>query len=370
MNLAKTSPLYLTRFIAAYLVLIVHYSPQSWRDNLPMIRHLGESVHYFFFISGFVMIISSMRSFNFDKKTIHFNKKDFWMKRVARIYPMYILALIVFVLYNYTVKEIDSSIPKRIIPEITGLNRWIYSGSINYPSWTISCEFLFYFLFPFSLPLLIKSSLRRLTVIVLSLYLISIAFTFFYGNNLKTILSYNSTLIYKTLVLSILDHPIFKYTIFLFGCLAGRFYATSSNMFLFEKYSILITFVCIAAIAILYKSGIIRDIFFEAGCLSIIYFFLVLAICSFNESILEFFSWKPFVFLGEISYGVYIMQAPVEHYFETLFTNDKPFTTSFQFLSYTAFLIVICCILYYTFEIPAKKFILKAFHKQTLKVKE
>ncbi len=364
MNLAKTSPLYLTRFIAAYLVLIVHYSPLSWRDNLPMIRHLGESVHYFFFISGFVMIISSMRSFDFDKKIIHFDKKDFWIKRIARIYPMYILALLVFVLYNYTVKEIDTSIPKRILPEITGLNRWIYNGSINYPSWTISCEFFFYFLFPFSLPLLIKSSLPRLTVIILALYFISIIFTFFYQSNLKTILSHNPTFIYKTLAISILDHPIFKYTIFLFGCLAGRFYVTSPKMLFFKKHNILIATVCIAAIATSYKSGVIKDVFFEAGSLSVIYFFLVLAICSFDGKLLKFFSWKPFIFLGEISYGVYIMQAPVEHYFETIFTDDKPFTTSIQFLSYTAFLIVICCILYYAFEIPAKKFILNVFHKR------
>ncbi|RYE17301.1 MAG: acyltransferase, partial [Sphingobacteriaceae bacterium] len=166
MNLTKTNPLYLTRFIAAYCVLIVHYCPQSWRDSLPLIRHFGEPVHYFFFISGFVMIISSTKYLSFDTKVTEFNKKDFWIRRIARIYPMYLLALCLFVIYNYTVKEIDSSIPKRVIPEILGINRWVYSGSINYPSWTVSCEFLFYFLFPFSLPFLAKSSLNRLILII------------------------------------------------------------------------------------------------------------------------------------------------------------------------------------------------------------
>lgn len=368
MDLTKTSPLYLTRFIAAYLVLIVHYSPQSWRDNLHMIRHFGEPVHYFFFISGFVMIISTMKYLDFNKKLINLNKRDFWIKRVARIYPMYILALFAFVVYNYTIKEIDASIPKRIIPEILGISRWIYNGSINYPDWSISCEFLFYLLFPFSLPLLVKSSLRNLIMLTIVLYFINITFTFFYEKNLHAIASLNTSHLYKTLVISILLHPIFKYTIFLFGCLAGRFYITSPKMLFFKKYSIYIFLLCIAIIIFFYKYNIVKDVFFDAGFLSIIYFFLVLALCSFNTKLVKILSWKPFIFLGEISYGIYIMQAPVEHYFESLFTNSRPFVTGAQFLSYTLFLITICCFLYYIFEIPAKKLTINLFHRASSRV--
>ncbi|RYX81571.1 acyltransferase, partial [bacterium] len=282
MNLTKTTPLYLTRFIAAYFVLIVHYCPQSWRDSLPSIRHFGEPVHYFFFISGFVMIISSTKYFNFDTKSINFNKTNFWIRRIARIYPLYLFALFLFVLYNYTVKEIDSSIPKRIIPEIIGINRWIYSGSINYPAWTVSDEFFFYFLFPFSLPLLVKSSLKRLTIIILSLHASSILFLFFYEKNLQNIFSLNSSHIYQMLADSIYLHPLFQYTIFLFGCLAGRFYLIPEKMVFFEKYSISITLICLVLIATFYKYNIVEDAFFDTGFLAIIYCFLVLAICSFN----------------------------------------------------------------------------------------
>ena len=367
MNPSKTSPLYLTRFVAAYSVLVVHYCPQSWRDSLPMIRHFGEPVHYFFFISGFVMIISSTKCFNFNKKTINFDKSNFWIKRIARIYPMYLLALLAFVLYNYTIKEIDSSIPKRILPEILGVNRWIYSGSINYPSWTVSCEFLFYFLFPFSLPLLVKSSLNRLSVIVIALFLMAVTFTFFYEENIQKLLAISQSHLYKTLIYSISLHPIFKYTIFLFGCLAGRFYLVSKKMAYFEKYSLSISLICLVIIAISYKY-IINDTLFSTGFFSIIYFFLTLSICSFNGKILKAFSYKPFIFLGEISYGIYIMQAPIEHYFESLFTGSKPFTTSLQFLSYTLFLIAICWVLYYTFEIPAKNIILNRLIKKPAKL--
>ena len=309
------------------------------------------------------MIISSAKCLNFTTKTINFDKGSFWLKRIARIYPMYVLALLLFVLYNYTVQEIDSSIPKRIILEIFGINRWVYDGSINYPSWTVSCEFFFYFLFPFSLPLLVKSSFNKLTVIILILYTLNIIFTVFYEKNLQHLLSINTSFIYQTLVKSIRLHPIFKYTIFLFGCLAGRFYLTSKKMLFFEKNSILIASVSLVIVAIFYQYNIVEQSLFDAGFLSIVYFFLVLALCSFSGKLLKALSWKPFIFLGEISYGIYIMQAPVEHYFESLFTDGKPFTTSTQFLSYTLFLIAICWLLYYTFEIPAKKFIINRFIK-------
>ncbi|RZJ58448.1 MAG: acyltransferase [Hymenobacter sp.] len=368
MNPNKTTPLYLTRFLAAYSVLIVHYCPQSWRDSLPMIRHFGEPVHYFFFISGFVMIISSTKCFNFNTKLINFDKRNFWIRRVARIYPMYIFALFIFVLYNYTVKEVDSSIPKRILPEILGINRWIYSGSINYPSWTVSCEFLFYFLFPFSLPLLIKSSLSRLSTIILVLFAINVLFTFFYDKNLQILLSANPSYLYQTLINSIFLHPIFKYTIFLFGCLAGRFYLVSPKMLYVEKYSVLIFIMCLSIIFVFYKYPIVNDMFFSTGFLSVIYFFLTLSVCSFSGSLLRILSCKPFIFLGEISYGIYIMQAPVEHYFESIFTGGKPCTTSAEFLSYTLLLIAICWILYYTFEIPAKNIIINRFINKPAKL--
>jgi peptidoglycan/LPS O-acetylase OafA/YrhL len=56
---------------------------------------------------------------------------------------------------------------------------------------------------------------------------------------------------------------------------------------------------------------------------------------------------------------LYIMQAPVEHYFEYFFTNNKPFQTTQQFFLYTLVLFALCSALYYLFEIPAKKLILK-----------
>ena len=172
---------------------------------------------------------------------------------------------------------------------------------------------------------------------------------------------------YKLLLNTILLHPIFKFTIFLFGCICGRFYLTSSRMVFFERYNITISLMSLVVIILFYKYDVVSNVVLDAGILSIAYFPFVLSICSFNGKILQMFSWQPFIFLGEISYSIYIMQAPVEHYFEYLFTGGKAFNTSFQFFSYTLFLIFICSLLYYLYEIPAKKYIIQFYKSRTQK---
>ncbi len=172
---------------------------------------------------------------------------------------------------------------------------------------------------------------------------------------------------YNLLLDSVLLHPIFKYTIFLFGCLCGRFYLESDKMVFVEKYNLPIFLLSLIIIISFYAYDVASSIILEAGILCLIYFPFVLSICNFHERILQVFSWKPFIFLGEISYGIYIMQTPVEHFFEYLFTDNKRFTTNAQFFSYTLFLIIICSILYYLYEIPAKKIILHYFKKRSYK---
>lgn len=357
MNTSPTAPLYLTRFIAAYLVLILHYIPQSIMNAYPLIHLFGEPVNYFFFLSGFVMIVSNKKCIDFETKKINLDRKDFWIRRLARIYPMYILALLFTVLFHYTVREIDPSVSKKIWLESIGVNRWFLPASINYPDWSVSCEFLFYLLFPFALIWVVKKSWQNLTVIVLSLFLLNILFAIVYWHMMPRLLSLNDSSVYKSLVQAIYLHPISKFSIFLFGCLSGRLYLSNSGMTIIRKYSPLI--LVSSLLGILFASwfiGLEHRYIIDAGILCLLYFPFVLAICSLKGVTLKALSWRPFLFLGEISYGIYIMQAPVAFYFRHYLTGERDFTIS-EFFLYSLSLIVICSALYYVYEGPAKKII-------------
>lgn len=367
MRVFSTSPLYLTRFLAALLVLFYHYSIPSMRTALPGIKHFGEPVNFFFFLSGFVLVFSNQKFFKESSTQIKFPKRKFWLRRFARIYPMYFLALFILILYHFLIKRIDSSIPYRVWLEIIGIQRWIYDGSINSPDWSVSCEFFFYMLFPFALPWLIKTSFKKLVITTTGLFLLNILFTIAFRKLIPALLiHHHHSTVYKYALHSIYLHPVFKFTIFIFGCLCGRFYLESPVMKLFQKYSVTILLCSALLIVFFYAYDIVSIIFYEAGIMCFLYFPLLLSLCSSKNNLLKVLSWKPFIFLGEISYGIYIMQAPVERFFEYLFTGNKRFTTIFQFSTYVLFLILVCSILYYIYEIPLKKIILKRFTKSVV----
>jgi peptidoglycan/LPS O-acetylase OafA/YrhL len=217
---------------------------------------------------------------------------------------------------------------------------------------------LFYLLFPFALIWIVKKTSSNLTAIVLGLFFLNIIFSAIYWNMLPRLFSLSDSSLYKSVVEAIYLHPIFKFTIFLFGCLCGRFYLNSSWMTIIRKYNILILLASlILIIAGCRYIGLEHRYIIDAGILGFLYFPLVLSICSLDGTLLKVLSWKPFLFLGEISYGIYIMQVPVAYYFKHLFTNDKDFNSVGLFLLYTVSLILVCWVLYYLYEVPAKKMI-------------
>src|ERR1700744_1580671 len=92
----KTDQLTFTRFIAAIAVVFYHFSKKTTLFSYTLIRimilngHIGVS--YFFILSGFVMILA----YGKEKKNI--SKSNYYINRFARIYPMYLLALLCMVI--------------------------------------------------------------------------------------------------------------------------------------------------------------------------------------------------------------------------------------------------------------------------------
>lgn len=84
-----------TRFIAAISIVIFHYGKESQLFSNFLVNFIFKqanvAVSYFFLLSGFVMIIA------YHKKTkIHF--LEFIKNRLARIYPVYLLAIILLIM--------------------------------------------------------------------------------------------------------------------------------------------------------------------------------------------------------------------------------------------------------------------------------
>lgn len=80
------------RFFAAFGVLIFHYgNPQRWYLPLRVATGRGEmGVVLFFLLSGFVLGYTYFPA----ARAGTFQRRGFWVARLARIYPVYLAAFL------------------------------------------------------------------------------------------------------------------------------------------------------------------------------------------------------------------------------------------------------------------------------------
>ena len=131
----------------------------------------GYSVTFFFVLSGFVLAWTARPGDTAG---------DFWRRRFARIYPVYLLAFVLGVLVTGLVqgRHIDGG------PALASLflvQAWFptstYYFSTNGVAWALSCEAFFYLVFPFAIgPLLrLQRAGRRVLQVALATGIVALA---------------------------------------------------------------------------------------------------------------------------------------------------------------------------------------------------
>ena len=141
-------PLTSIRFFAALAVVIFH-SGASWMSanahvpvpvkTLLLNGYLG--VTFFFVLSGFILQLTYRGRISSGDQV-----KRFAVARFARLYPVYLLAVLAMLPFTVLVGWGD-------VPQFLLLHWWIPNGALgwsdwNMPSWTLSVEFFFYLCFP------------------------------------------------------------------------------------------------------------------------------------------------------------------------------------------------------------------------------
>lgn len=161
------------RFFAAMHVVIFHYGLNAEPFNSSWLKELMRlgpvAVSFFFVLSGYIMAIA------YDKRPWDGTMKQrFLWARFARIYPVYLLAMIFAIgLYtHYSPFDADTTVTYigKICMNLFMVQAW-FPGlpmAINGPAWSLSVEIFFYALFPFFFPMIrtwSKSALWALALI-------------------------------------------------------------------------------------------------------------------------------------------------------------------------------------------------------------
>ena len=294
-------PLETFRGIFALVIVLHHLKIDTFIQKSNFIINGGLVVDFFFVLSGFVISLNYLDKIKSKNDLIIFQKKRF-----LRLYPLHLLTLLMFIIIEAIKLMVNTytSLQSTYVP-FSGLNNiyslvanfflihgW-YGWSFNLPSWSISTEFYTYFIFA-----LIILNFRYRLFFFVTLVLFSLIL--FYLNNtgvntlnnfiypIRCIYSFFlgslTFIIFKKLNKNFSD--FFSYLLIFFSLLIINF---SDQLFMNNKYIIA----------------------------SFIFSLTILFVSSLHESssLKKILSNKYTVFLGSISYGIYMIHFGVVWFF-------------------------------------------------------
>ena len=300
------------RFIAALLVLFHHAASmmskngETFITRLDLFKNGANAVSFFFVLSGFLITYLLLQEQ--DKKR-HVSIRNFYIKRILRIWPLYFLMIIIALfiqpvlidllhipyVMTYDLKETWMY----FVFFLPGMVTFYFGGShLLEPLWSIGVEELFYlfwapvfkYVHRFIFPILFFVLVAKLVLLQLShlgyfppamAYLIRILQfeSMAYGGiGAYLLFNYGKQLLHYTRLIQIMKLA------FGLSILGLIFFSSAIHILLF-------------------KSNSHSD--FEVFVKSFLFAGFLFSMALTNKKIL-FLSSKPMVYLGEISYGIYM----------------------------------------------------------------
>ncbi|MDR6846422.1 acyltransferase [Flavobacterium granuli] len=286
-----------TRFLAAVSVVVFHYGKKSFLFNNDIVSFIFSNgnvcVSYFFILSGFVMIIA------YGNNAV-ISVSDYFINRFSRIYPLYFFGILLIFFLQLRTYNVDIL---GLFLNIFMIQAWVPSKvlSVNSPGWSLSVELLFYIIFPLMFNKFYKiSSLKKVSFFIIIFWVLSQVFLHlqfeFYGgfelDTIKNMLNYN---------------PLMHFNEFLIGNVAGLFFIKNLQEKKGNYDFAILLFVGLVLLALKFRFGLN----FHNGLFAVFFIPLIILFSLNNGFITKLFQKKIFVFLGEISFGIYILQYPV-----------------------------------------------------------
>jgi peptidoglycan/LPS O-acetylase OafA/YrhL len=158
------------RIFAAVNIVLFHFSNPNWFGFMAPVVNAGfASVSFFILLSGFVL------AYNYAGRARagELDKKRFWEARFTRLYPIYLLSLLLswrVVPAEYGAHTHAMFWTGMVLTPLL-LQGWVPSVAtfLNTPAWTMSAESAYYLLFPWlarwKRPVSIRSHLAKMGLV-------------------------------------------------------------------------------------------------------------------------------------------------------------------------------------------------------------
>lgn len=350
-------PLTSLRFFFAFMIFAHHLTFLS-KSDLPYFRWIHEyilkegyiGVSFFFILSGFILAYNYRDSI-LNKKV---SNKNFFIARIARIYPLHLLCLLIAIPLTLQNSAFEfSTWIKQLFFNLTLTQSFIpiktFYFSFNSPSWSISNELFFYLLFPFLIILFSKLKYYKFNKGLLTLFLFL----------LPLLMLVIPPIHYKSLFYV---NPFFRIFDFIIGILLFELYERIKNQQRLIHYNILE----ISSVLLLVLFFVFHREFPLVLRYSVYYWLpmsLLILIFSFQKGFISnFLSNRILILLGEISFGFYMFHQLILKYFKNL--NAAYFHIENEYLIISILFIVSILVSYISFiwfENPVNKYLKNVF---------
>jgi peptidoglycan/LPS O-acetylase OafA/YrhL len=265
---------------------------------------IGEGfigVSFFFILSGFIL------SLNYDEKllTRKVTFREFWVARIARVYPLHLFTLLLAVLLGISATETISDFFIDPAPSVvtflsnaTLIQSFIpdaaYFFSYNTPSWSISDEMFFYFAFPFVVLLFVRN--KVLLRFGLLLFLCVPAIMYFWPNENHHKFFY--------------INPFFRIVDFLIGIFLHQLYKVPaiSRLFRSKISATFLELLAIGAFVVVFAYHNYVPVLYRYSCYYWVPMSLIIFCFAYQAgAVSRMLSGRVLVLLGEISFSFYLI---------------------------------------------------------------
>jgi peptidoglycan/LPS O-acetylase OafA/YrhL len=235
-----------------------------------------------------------------DQPKINF--LEYLKNRLARVYPVYLLAMLLMFVSLVLTKAEDKY--DGILLNLFMVQAWVPGKALSFngAGWSLSVEMLFYLLFPLLFNYIYKRLSTSTLVFPIAIFWLLtqvLLHWVLYSKYYHGFPSKSHDFIFYS--------PLMHLNEFLIGNLAGLVFMKKWSGL--KKHFDVFILMVIALILVAFEHPM--GMTYHNGILVLLFVPLIL-LMSTNKGLITFvFKMKLFVFLGEISFGIYILQVPV-----------------------------------------------------------
>lgn len=314
------------RFFAALCIVVLHATnhgllPAEWAHQVD----LSKAVSFFFVLSGFVL------TYAYHGRS--FTLRRFYLSRWARVWPAAALSILMVPLLlprDLYLPGQHGSWPEGVVmlASLLGLQAWIPIPAVffglNAVTWSISVEIGFYLLFPW-----LQSRTARWPAICLALCMVlslSLGLIAAFSGIPGFSAEHLEQVVWQGVVYI---NPVARLFEFCIGIVAAQWFVSDQGEFWIARFraiaatwpklgtgveAFVLGLLVVVPLRLLPTAGVLPtplQLVINQLLTGVIFAGLIVAAAISVGRIGQFFNWKPFVFLGEVSYGLYLYHQPL-----------------------------------------------------------